>query len=135
MSRLALAAVLAGLALASCTGRPKSVETTAIEAVENLEKLIDRHVADEARAARAQATQRKVERTFLRFFEEVSAARDEGVRLNASYDATRDSFANIQRLLSAHRTRRAEELIRHAMEARRATTREEWRAINAGLGK
>jgi hypothetical protein len=127
-------ALLCALAAAACSSRKKSLKANAVAEAEELDELIRRNVADEDRAERLRVVQAKIHRTSIEFFNDVMKAREEALRLNANYDAHSDAFASLQSLLSANRKRRAEDLIRYAMEARRIATAEEWAAMGKDRG-
>jgi hypothetical protein len=129
MYRVVTTALLCGLAFAACSSRKKGLRANAVAQAEQLDELIRKNVADEDRAERLRVVQAKIHHTTLAFFDDVVKAKDEALRINADYGARSDAFASLQSLLSANRMRRAEDLIRYAMEARRIVTAEEWAAM------
>ena len=129
MKRCIALALLCALAAASCSSRKKNLKATAVASAEELDELIRKHISDEDRADRLRAVQAKIHRTTIEFFNDVMKAREKALRLNADYTASRDTFATFRSVLTSNRQRRAEEVIRYAMEARRIATPEEWEAM------
>ena len=129
MKRCIGIALLCALAAASCSARKKNLKANAVATAEELDELIRKHISDEDRANRLRAVQAKIHHTTIEFFGDVVRAQEEALRLNADYTASRDTFATLRSVLTSNRKRRADEVIRYAMEARRIATAEEWAAM------
>lgn len=125
---LVLLALCVGLS--ACASSKDSLEASAIAEAEQLQELIRKHITDEDRAERLGAVQAKVHDTIVAYFRGVRQARDEWLRLNASYDTPPSSFSSVQGLFASNRRRLSEDLVRYAMEARKLATAEEWAAMN-----
>jgi len=118
------------LLCAACASNKEGLEADALAEAEELQVLFQDHVKDPDRAAQLQAVQAKVQQTIAAFFKDFGEANGEWLRLNSSYDTDPAAFSSLQGLTAASRGRRAEDLIRLAMEARKIATAEEWAAMN-----
>ena len=129
MNRCIGIALLCVVTAVSCSSRKKNLKANAVASAEELDELIRKHITDEDRAERLRAVQDKIHHTTIEFFNDVMKAREKALRLNADYASRPDSFATLRSVLTSNRQRRAEEVIRYAMEARRIATAEEWAAM------
>ena len=125
---LLLLALCAGLS--ACASSRDSLQVSAIAEAEQMQELIRKHITDKDRAERLNAVQAKVHDTIVAYFRGVRQARDEWLRLNASYDTPPNSFSSVQGLFVSNRRRLSENLVRYAMDARKIATAEEWAAMN-----
>jgi len=125
-------ALACALGIGACSSH-KGLEANAVAETERLAEAIRDNVADTGRAERLLAVLAKVSRTTTGFFDDVRQVREEWLRINADYNAGPGVFTSLQSRLAGYRKRRANEVIRHAMEARRIATPEDWAAMAKDL--
>jgi hypothetical protein len=122
-------ATLLLLLLAACSSKQEKLEQRALSFAESLEPIIHRHVKDDQRAQVLLDAQRRIHETTVGFVEEMEAVRKDWSQVNRNYDSTPASFAALRNRSAGARRRGTDEVIRQAMRARKAATREEWEAM------